>query len=183
MWFNQVNNDYPSPLTIDEFKYSSLGKLLRVTVYCIKFIYFKVINKCSKELKERVLKKYKILERVFYNVRMNSIYSDEIRNATLLWLYVIQHRRYSDVFVDIVKHRKNCIQQQLGFKIDDIGLLRCHGRLNNADVSEDTKYPKLLPKFECFTVLFNEVHHQRLIHAGVSHTLSQIREEFWIPPR
>jgi len=107
---------------------------------------------------------------------MNSIYSDEIRNATLLWLYVIQHRRYSDVFVDIFKHQKNCTQ--LGLKVDDIGLLRCHGRLNNADVSEDTKYPKLLPNFECFTVLLiNEVH-QRLIHAGVSHTLS---EEFGYP--
>jgi len=34
----QVNNDYPSPLTIDEFKYSSLWKLLRVTMHCIKFI-------------------------------------------------------------------------------------------------------------------------------------------------
>jgi len=87
----------------------------------------------------------------------------------------------TEVFVDIVKHQKNCIQQQFGIKIDDIGLLRCHGRLNNANVSDDTKYPKLLTKFECFTVLLiNEVH-QRLIHAGVSHTLSQIREEFWIP--
>jgi len=85
------------------------------------------------------------------------------------------------VFIDIEKCRKNCIQQQLGIKIDDIGLLRCHGRLDNADVNEDTKYPKLLPKCERFTFLLISEVHQRLIHAGVSHTLSQVRKEFWIP--
>ena len=178
---SQVHNDYPSPLTIDEFKYSSLRKLLRITVYCIKFIYIMVLNKCSKELKERVLRKHKILEKVFNNMREGSIYSDEIRNATLLWLYVIQHRKYHEVLNDIEQHRKNCIQQQLGVKIDDIGLLRCYGRLGNADLNEDTKNPKLLPRYERFTALLISEVHQRLIHAGVSHTLSQIREEFWIP--
>ena len=75
----------------------------------------------------------------------------------------------------IEKHRKNCTQQQLGIKIDNIGLLRYHGRLNNADVNEHTEYPKLFHKSEHFNaLLINEVH-QRLIHAGVSHTLSQIR--------
>jgi len=81
------------------------------------------------------------LEKVFNNVREGSIYFNEIRNVTLLWLYVIQHREYSDVFIDIEKHQKNSVQQQLGIKIDDFGLLRCHGRrFNNADVNEDTSY-------------------------------------------
>ena len=74
------------------------------------------------------------------------------------------------MFNDIEKHQRNCIQQQLGIKLDDMGLLRCHGRLANGDVSEDTKYPKLLPKYECFTVLLITEVHQRLIQAGVSHT-------------
>ena len=47
-----------------------------------------------------------------------------------------------------------------------------------AMISEDTKYPKSLQHFT--NLLINEVH-QRLIHAGVAHTLSQIREEHWIP--
>ena len=54
----QVNDDYPSPL---EFKYSSLQKLLLITVYCIKFIYFKVVSKCSKELTEKIFAKHGIL--------------------------------------------------------------------------------------------------------------------------
>ena len=53
--------------------------------------------------------------------------------------------------------------------------------MGNADLNEDTKNPKLLPRYERFTALLISEVHQRLIRAGVSHTLSQIREEFWIP--
>ena len=48
-------------------------------------------------------------------------------------------------------------------------------------MSESAKYPKLLPRHEHFThMLISEVH-VCLIHAGVAHTLAQIREEYWIP--
>ena len=78
-------------------------------------------------------------------------------------------------------NRKHCLKRQLGLKIDDMGILRCHGRYLNAIMSESAKYPKLLPRHEHFThMLINEVH-VRLIHAGVAHTLAQIREEYWIP--
>ena len=48
-------------------------------------------------------------------------------------------------------------------------------------MNEGTKYPKLLPRYEHFTNLLICEVHQRLIHAGVAHMLSQIREEYWIP--
>ena len=62
---SQVNDDYPSPLLMDEFRYVSLRKLLRITVYCIKFIYFKVVSKCSKKLTERIFAKHRILKKLF----------------------------------------------------------------------------------------------------------------------
>ena len=39
-----------SPLGIDETKYSSLWKLLRITAICMKFIKYRVWNKCSQAL-------------------------------------------------------------------------------------------------------------------------------------
>ena len=48
----------------------------------------------------------------------------------------------------------------------------------NATLSEDTKNPKLLPRREWFTVLLIREVHQQLVHAGVSHTLSQLRVDF-----
>jgi len=43
----------PSPLTIDESRYSTLRKFLCVTVYCFKFICAKVITKCSTDTVNR----------------------------------------------------------------------------------------------------------------------------------
>ena len=51
----------------------------------------------------------------------------------------------------------------------------------HADMTEEAKYPKLLPRREHFTHLVIQEVHNRLVHSGASHTLSQIRQEFWIP--
>ena len=39
----------------------------------------------------------------------------------------------------------------------------------------------MLPRREHFTQLLIKEIHEHLIHAGVAHTLAQIREEYWIP--
>ena len=70
---------------------------------------------------------------------------------------------------------------QVEIKTDKFEMLTCHGRFLNADLDEETKYPRLLPHDEIFTHLLIQEIHQRLIHAGVAHTLSQIRKEFWVP--
>jgi len=58
--------------------------------------------------------------------------------------------------------------------MDDVGLLRCYRRYMNAILPED---PKSIPRYEWFTVLLIKEVHQRLVHVGVVHTLSQLREE------
>ena len=61
-----------------------------------------------------------------------------------------------------------------------MGISRCSGRLQNANLSEPAKYPKLLPRCEHFTHLLIQYVHERLIHCGVSHTLASLRQEYWI---
>ena len=54
----------------------------------------------------------------------------------------------------------------------------CHGRFTNAiNMPEETKKPIYLPKKELLIKEF----HERLLHAGTSHTLSQMRYIYWIP--
>jgi len=101
--------------------------------------------------------------------------------ASLLWIFFIQHRSYSDVSTAIKNKKKHCLQMQLGIKMDEFDVLICQGRFSNADIDEETKCPKFLPCHKTFTHLLIQEIHQRLIHAGVAHTLSQIRQEFWIP--
>ena len=48
-------------------------------------------------------------------------------------------------------------------------------------INIETKNPKLLPRKNYFTNLVILEVHGRLIHAGVSHTLSYLRQEFWLP--
>ena len=100
--------------------------------------------------------------------------------ASLLWISFIQHKSYSDVFT-VIKNKKHCLQMQLGIKMDEFDVLICQGRFSNVDIDEETKRPKLLPRHEPFTHLLIQEIHQRLIHAGVAQTLSQIRKEFRIP--
>lgn len=59
------------------------------------------------------------------------------------------------------------------------GLLRVGGRLRNAPIGEEAKYPILLPKSHHLTNLIVRHYHETLGHAGVEHVLSITRERFW----
>ena len=166
-----------SPLGIDETKYSSLWRLLRVTVICLKFVKKYVLNKCSQK---KFLQNCIILKKIFKNMKEESVYYTEIQDVLLLWVYVVQHRKFHDIFIAIQKGEVNCLQKQLGLEMDDMGILRCSGRLQNANLSEQAKHPKLLPRHEHFTHLLIQYVHERLIHCGVSHTLASLRHEYWI---
>jgi len=74
----------------------------------------------------------------------------KFKNAMLVWIYVVQRRKFMDVICAIQKQKKHCLQQQLGLELDEMGIMRCHGRLTNADLDENTK---LLPQYERFTTL------------------------------
>ena len=72
----------------------------------------------------------------------------------------------------IKKLQNNVITR--GLKIDEDGILVCRGRFNNSDMPEETKVPIYLPRKKYWTELLVKVFHQKLFHAGSSHTLSQI---------
>ena len=96
-----------------------------------------------------------------------------LNKASSRWILYVQHMYYRDVNADTIKH--------LGVKCDELGILRCHGRLQNADLPYGTKFPILLPPKDHFTALVILDCHRKLFHVGVSHTLSQVRHTYWIP--
>ncbi|XP_053376547.1 uncharacterized protein LOC123535785 [Mercenaria mercenaria] len=79
------------------------------------------------------------------------------------------------------RKRSNNLQRQLGLFIDKNGVLRCSGRLQNANLDADTVTPILLPKYNRFTSLVIDRAHKQLLHSGTSQTLSYIRYKYWIP--
>ena len=62
--------------------------------------------------------------------------------------------------------------------MDNKGLMRCQGRLENSDLTESARCPILLPKNDRFTILVIEEVHAKCQHCGVSQTLSILRRNF-----
>ena len=73
------------------------------------------------------------------------------------------------------------ISKQLDLFMDKDGVIRCSGRYKYSKLSYRVKYPILLPKESHLTTLIIQDRHRRVKHAGVKTTLTEIREEFWIP--
>ena len=106
--------------------------------------------------------------------------AQELQRAKLLWELHIQQKHYADTIDKIKKGKKDNLQAQLNLQLDKNGLIRCHGRFSNSDLTQGAKEPKLLPKKEYFTKLVVEHYHQKILHSGVSQTLAQTRQEYWI---
>ncbi|XP_053380514.1 uncharacterized protein LOC128548907 [Mercenaria mercenaria] len=150
---------FSSPFEIDSEKYSSVTKMLRVTALALRFI-------------------QKIRKLPYTN---GSLKSSEMKTAEEMWLLHVQRKHFADEFESIRSAKKNNLQQQLGLHIDEVGLLRCKGRLENADISENAKHPVLLPRKDRLTYLFIDKTHKEILHSGVSQTLAKTRQRFWIP--
>ena len=150
---------------------SSLRKLLHISVFVMRFIKVKVWNNIERNIKDCLL--------VTVFQCLSDAEPKEIQLLGLLWIRFIQQRE--EVFTALKENKKHSLIHQLGLKKDEYGVLRCYGRYTNADTSIEAKNPKLLPRKNCFTDLVIMEVHGRLIHAGVSHTLSYLRQEFWLP--
>ena len=162
---SEVDSDLPSyisgmcaPFGIECEKYSSITKMIRVTAFALRFI---------KKLKDP---KYK----------GGTITCSEINEAEQMWIKYIQRKNFSDVFGSISSESPNNLQRRLGLYIDE-GILRCKGRIDQANLTESARRPVLLPKDEKFTKLLIEKVHVQGFHSGVSQCLSQIRYKYWIP--
>ena len=109
---------------IDRTRFLSLNKLLRVTGWVLRFI-------CR-------------LKRKHCNT--GPITTLECEQAKLLWDKQVQLEHYYEVIHSTKKGDKNNLKYQLNLQLDANGLLRCHGRLDNAELTQAAKHPKLLQK-------------------------------------
>ena len=161
------NNMYPLQqpgvhLTIEAARYSSLTRLLTVTAYVLRFCY---------NLKHK-------------QQRVNGpITAKELSNAKLIWIKTTQQLEYSDDIDNLrsKSSKRTILVHQLRLFLDDMGFLRCGGRIHNAPISELTKFPYLLSRKQQFTKLLVYATHEKLHHAGLNSTVTALRQMYWIP--
>lgn len=148
-----------APFGLDITRFSSFTKILRVTTLATRFI--------------AKLKKHRNSN--------GPIEASEILDAEQRWIAYTQHQHYNDIIISIKKNKANNYKDQLGLYLDGHGLLRCGGRLGNADICEGARHPWLLPKNSKLTDLIIEKYHKNALHIGVAQTLGLVRHRYWIP--
>ena len=110
MQANVQNLDVNLKAVIDANKYGDLGKLLRVTSYCLRFLH----NLKCKHHKKELLKCL--------------ITSQEISDTECLWLREVQTNVLKEKGDKYLKQTS----KELGLFYDKKGILRCQGRLSNS---------------------------------------------------
>ena len=99
--------------------------------------------------------------------------SQDIAVAETLWIKEIQKSLSKNPKFEMWK-------RQFGVFTDEHGLMRCMGRLSQAQLPASAKYPILLDKSHYITSLFVRDSHKRVMHGGVKLTLTELRSRFWI---
>ena len=135
-------------------RYSDIHKLLRITCLVLRFV---------NSLKKLISKQPKV---------SGPLSTEEIRQAEEKWLISVQASLLSNP-----KYPQWC--KQLGLFVDKRGFIRFKGRIENADLPCNTRYPVLLPQGH-FTELLMLAAHRRVGHNCVKETLSELRFRFWI---
>ena len=64
--------------------------------------------------------------------------------------------------------------------LDDIGILRVGGRLENALINYEAKHPIIFPYGHHTTDLIISQHHQKTGHLGREYVLSSLHQFYWI---
>ena len=154
--------------------YRDLTRLLRVTVWVLKFI---------ERIKKRKVSNT-INNELFNYGQLNSVELDE---AETTWIKVVQASSFTEEIEFLSRDRANnehlsppIYVTQFGLYFDENGVVRCKGRINNAPLPENARNPILLPSKHEFVRLIIQQSHCLVKHNGIKDTLTNLRERFWI---
>ena len=150
-----------------------MTRLFRVTAYVLRFIRNAKKNtpggqahKIPRELLTKELK------------------AQEFNQAETQWIKTVQKASFAKE-LDFLESQRGTFPpvyiNQLGLFMDDQGITRCKGRVNNAPLSQPSKNPVLLPSKHHLSRLIIQDVHSKTKHSGIKDTLTTITETFWIP--
>nr|XP_022902869.1 uncharacterized protein LOC111415413 [Onthophagus taurus] len=142
-------------------KYGIYEKIMRITAYVIRFI--------------------KLTKKMYKSKRLST---QDLNEADTYWIKYIQEKD----FPNELKALKRGMPIQSSSSIlmlkpflDENGVMRLLGRLDEAPLSYDEKHPIILPKRSMLTEKIIRKCHERVNHYGVNATLAELRKRFWVP--
>lgn len=144
-------------------RYSSLIRLLRITSICRR-----VFARC-RQIKNSSL--------------IYPITPEELQQSIHFWVGIVQQVWYASELKAIsngVQMKNSNSLIRLTPFLDNKGLLRVGGRLQNSQLDPDTKHPLILPRNSPLSSLIILDAHQKTLHGGTQLTLAYIRQKYWI---
>ena len=166
-------------LTTTISRCSSWSRLRRVVAWVLRYK-----SNLLRRVKERENSKETMQKTTIGPVTVH-----ELREAEKEIIKHVQHVTFSEEIKVLTKEQgkaSNCkaIKKSSNiYQLDPViknGLLRVGGRLRRAQISEEAKHPSILPKSHHVVTLIVNFYHHVSGHSGVEHTLSLIRERYWI---
>ncbi|XP_077992825.1 uncharacterized protein LOC144446858 [Glandiceps talaboti] len=150
---------------IDCNRFSIWSRLIRTTAWVLRFI--------------KLIKAKNQATKLQPNLNIT-----EIQVAEKLWIKQIQMEKFADTITSLEKGQQTKIgplKSLLPF-LDDEGILRVGGRLQNSDLPYNAKHPILIPcRNHIATLIVRHYHSNIGKHAkGVNATLAETRQRFWI---
>lgn len=144
-------------------RFSNISKIQRVIAYAKRFI-------------NNALKRKNAERKSYITVEENQI-------ALEIIIKRVQQEGYDKEIKELSKsNMANNSSKILALNpfLDDAGLLRVGGRLNNADLPYFERHPLILPPKHIITQRIIEAAHKQSLHGGTQLTLAYIRRNYWI---
>ncbi|VDL78098.1 unnamed protein product [Nippostrongylus brasiliensis] len=164
----QKEKELDSRTTFDLSRFSSLFKAQRVVSFVFRFLQ-RTLQNLTPDRRIAILSNIPALQ--------TTLKSCELSGPELLEAKMAIIRDHQRTIVDD-HHIKS--QKDLNIQYDENGVLRCYGRLKHASIPTSAKTPIFVAaKTALARLLILEAHNQ--YHQGVAHTMSTIREKYWIP--
>lgn len=146
---------------MDIERYGSKLRLLRVTAYVLKFI--------------------RLLRGDRGAVKSKDLRAEDLNFAEVTWIRGVQAHSFATERQDLLHGYEGSNHvKQFNLYLDEDKIIRCKGRINNADTTEESKNPVLLPSRYRYTELLIRQRHDHVHHNGVKETLNAIRETHWV---
>lgn len=137
---------------LDGNRYSTLPKLLRVTVLCVKFLRMKMWSKLQTVTTSRYKTSllFTIMDKLSASPTTTAL---DLRLINCLWVRSIQREEFPELLEDLSNGRPNTLQRQMGLCLDPQLIICCQGRLLWSSKGQDDLPPALLPRHHWFTTL------------------------------
>ncbi|XP_043064474.1 uncharacterized protein LOC122320346 [Drosophila ficusphila] len=107
---------------------------------------------------------------------------DDVKGGTHLLIKGIQRVSFAEDYKALRKNKQVASNSKLSSLhpiLDDSGLIRVGGRLQNSLLDYDARHPILLPKDHPVTQAIVAHFHHKFLHAGPQSLLAALRQRFW----